>query len=99
METIGLIGSEGAHGRMSEDNLMAAAEVVQARRFTGTINAAIVLGSGMSSAIEGIKEIVSIPYADLPGFPELHVSTHIPTLVIGERGGECCLHVGPRALL
>ena len=85
---------------MSEDNLMAAAEVVQARGFTGTINAAIVLGSGMSSAIEGIKEIVSIPYADLPGFPELHVSTHIPTLVIGEMGGrECCLHVGPRALL
>ena len=72
---------------MSEDNLMAAADVVQARGFTGTISVGIILGSGMASAVEGIEEIVSIPYAELPGFPELSVSTHVPTLVIGTLGG------------
>jgi purine-nucleoside phosphorylase len=62
-------------------------ELIQSRGFTGSVTTGIVLGSGLSSAIDGFKEILSIPYSDLPGFPELSVSDHVPTLAIGELNG------------
>jgi purine-nucleoside phosphorylase len=71
---------------MSEDDLFAAVEVVKSRGFTDTISVAMVLGLELSSAIEGMEEIVSIPYSDLPGFPELSVSGHVPQLVFGKIG-------------
>lgn len=50
----------------------------------GPIDAAIVVGSGLGSAIEGIGEIASIPYSQLPGFPAITVSGHEALMVIGK---------------
>ncbi|MGE3245123.1 MAG: purine-nucleoside phosphorylase [Beijerinckiaceae bacterium] len=72
---------------MSEDKLIAAFEAVQARGFTGSTDIGIVLGTGLASAVEGIEEIVSIPYAELPGFPETSVSGHQGRFVIGKLEG------------
>lgn len=71
----------------SDDNLIAAFEVIQSRGFTDSIAVGIILGSGLASATEGMQEIIAIPYADLPGFPVLSVSDHVPQLVIGTING------------
>ena len=48
---------------------------------------AVVLGSGLGGFAEEVKAIASIPYAELPGFPQTTVSSHAGRLVLG--------HVGP----
>lgn len=44
---------------------------------------AIVLGSGLGPLAELISDSVCIPYADLPGFPELNVHGHTSQLTLG----------------
>ena len=72
---------------MSEDPLIESFAVIQSKGFTGSVDVGIVLGSGLSSAIDGIEEIVSIPFSELPGFPALSVSDHIAKLIIGKING------------
>ncbi len=72
---------------MIEDNLAEAFSVVQSSGFTGTIAAAIVLGSGLASAVDGISKIATIPFSQLPGFPQVSTSDHIPELIIGDLNG------------
>lgn len=43
----------------------------------------IVLGSGLGPLADEIKEVVSIPYADLPGFPVSHIVGHGNKLILG----------------
>ena len=63
---------------------LAERSVEAVRRRTDTVpRAAIVLGSGLGRAVEGIDAEVEIPYADLPGFPEPTVPGHAGRLVIG----------------
>jgi len=60
------------------------------------VRAGLVLGSGLghlSAALDG----VSIPYADLPGFPRAGVSGHMPELVIGDLEGQRVAVFGGRA--
>lgn len=49
---------------------------------------AIVLGSGLGGLVERVTEAVSVPYADLPGFPVGGVSGHSGMLVAGRLGGQ-----------
>lgn len=46
----------------------------------------IVLGSGLAGFAEAIDDSVSIPYADLPGFPRVGVSGHGGQLRVGRVG-------------
>ena len=46
----------------------------------------IVLGSGLGSLVDEVKDALRIPYADLPGFPVSAVSGHAGTLVAGKLG-------------
>ena len=46
----------------------------------------IILGSGLGSFVEQIEDVVSISYADLPGFPEPSVRGHTGRLVLGRIG-------------
>ena len=56
----------------------------------------LVLGSGLGHLAEAV-EGVSIPYADLPGFPEAGVSGHAPRLVVGDLEGARVAVLGGRA--
>ena len=46
----------------------------------------IVLGSGLGSLVDQVRDAVRIPYADLPDFPVSAVSGHSGTLVAGHLG-------------
>lgn len=48
---------------------------------------AIILGSGLGGFAEEVKAVATIPYAELPGFPQTTVGSHAGRLVLG--------HVGP----
>ena len=48
---------------------------------------AIILGSGMGGFADDVKAVATIPYAELPGFPQTTVGSHAGRLVLG--------HVGP----
>ena len=67
-------------------------EVIAARLVAGGAasfrpRVAVLLGSGLGSFAEDVKEVATIPYGDLPGFPKTGVSSHAGRLVLG--------HVGP----
>ena len=48
---------------------------------------AVVLGSGLGGFTDDVRSVATIPYSDLPGFPETSVAGHVGRLVLG--------HVGP----
>ncbi len=47
---------------------------------------AVLLGSGWHGFAGAVRDAVTLRYADLPAFPELHIDGHAGTLVLG-RGG------------
>lgn len=47
---------------------------------------AVVLGSGLGGLTEALSDPVSIPYAELPGFPDAGVSGHAGRLLVGYLG-------------
>lgn len=49
---------------------------------------AIILGSGLGSLASEIENAVTIPFADIPGFPKGQVSGHAKALVSGELEGR-----------
>lgn len=46
----------------------------------------IVLGSGLGSLVNEVRDAVRIPYSDLPGFPLSGVSGHAGEIVAGYLG-------------
>jgi purine-nucleoside phosphorylase len=65
---------------------MEAAEVVRQRAGPEPVALGLVLGSGLGHLADAV-EGVTIPYRDLPGFPEARVSGHTPKLVVGRLEG------------
>jgi purine-nucleoside phosphorylase len=57
---------------------------------------AVVLGSGLGSLVDEVEQPIKIPYADLPGFPQSHVSGHAGQLVAGYMAGEPVLLLSGR---
>ncbi len=47
---------------------------------------ALILGSGLGGFVEEVAAIATIPYADLPGFPQPTVGGHAGRLVLGHVG-------------
>jgi len=74
---------------------MSALEVVRARAGTKPIGLGIILGSGLGH-LAGSVDGVSIPYGDLPGFPQAGVSGHDPRLVLGDLEGRRVAVLGGR---
>jgi purine-nucleoside phosphorylase len=67
---------------------LAERSVEAVRGLTETVpRAAVILGSGLGRAVEGIEAEMDIPYTDLPGFPEPTVPGHAGRLVIGMMAG------------
>lgn len=48
---------------------------------------AIVLGSGLGSVADSCRVTVSVPYAEIPGFPPCSVEGHAGRLLVGEWSG------------
>ncbi len=70
---------------MSNSDL--ALEILQARGAAEPVEIAIVLGTGLGSIADAVEQPVTVPYADLPGFPQGSVSGHEGRLVIGSWEG------------
>jgi xanthosine phosphorylase len=47
----------------------------------------IVLGSGLGAVAEALADAVTIPYAELPGFPQPGIAGHAGTLALGTLSG------------
>ncbi len=60
-----------------------AATLLKERGVTGPVDVAIVLGTGLGAIADAVENAVSIPYADIPGFPASEVSGHTGRLVVG----------------
>jgi len=48
----------------------------------------IILGTGLGEFAGAMREAVSIPYAEIPGFPTTAVEGHAGTLIVGRLGGR-----------
>lgn len=78
-------GSQG--GAHTLEAIEAAANVVRAK-FGRTPEVAIVLGTGLGGLAKEIDVQVSIPYADIPGFPLSTVESHAGRLLCGTLAGR-----------
>ena len=56
----------------------------------GTVEVALILGSGLSDLADGIEQPTIVPFAEIPGFPraERNVVGHRGRLVVGTLGGR-----------
>jgi purine-nucleoside phosphorylase len=48
---------------------------------------AVILGSGLGGFVDRMKDVVAVPYADIPSFPVSTVSGHAGKLALGAIGG------------
>src|SRR6185312_665560 len=56
---------------------------LRANGFDGCYDCAMVLGTGLGTLAEDLKEAVDLPYADIPHFPRSSVSGHSGRLIAG----------------
>ena len=70
------------------ESLFGEAATFVTERGVGHPELAIILGSGLGSLADEIKNPVAIPFADIPGFPRGAVSGHRKALVFGELEGR-----------
>jgi purine-nucleoside phosphorylase len=64
-----------------------AADAIRARAPHFTPRVGIILGSGLGALAGEIADAVTIPYADIPGFPRPSVEGHVGRLHLGLLGG------------
>ncbi|MBA3395408.1 MAG: purine-nucleoside phosphorylase [Deltaproteobacteria bacterium] len=72
------------------DRVHAAAQAVR-ERTDFVPHVGLILGSGLGGFADGFAKSVAIDYGDIPHFPQSHVVGHKGRLVLGERGGACCV--------
>jgi len=72
---------------LHRENVQRSAAVIKAALAGRTPKIAIVLGSGLGGLADRIEAAVTLPYADLPGFPVLTVQGHTGALVAGTLNG------------
>ena len=71
-------------------------EIIRSRAGSEAPKLALILGSGLGNLADTVDG-VSIPYADLPGFPHAGVSGHVSKLVIGDLEGVRVAVLGGRS--
>jgi purine-nucleoside phosphorylase len=69
------------------DNPKQAVAILRQRGVTNQIDTAILLGSGLGGVAEGMADAVTVPYADLPGFPALDEPGQLGRVVAGKLEG------------
>lgn len=73
-----------------------AAEIIKARNPTETVEAAIILGRDFSSVAEIAENLVIVPYAELPGFPQIGAAGEGGELIVGAVEGTPTLFLKGR---
>jgi purine-nucleoside phosphorylase len=76
--------------------MSAAAEFLTSRLAGFETKSAVVLGSGLGALVDAIGEKISVPYADIPGFPVSSVSGHAGEFVAGRIGGKAVIMLSGR---
>lgn len=71
---------------MSYEKASAAAEFIRSK-YSGEIETAIVLGSGLGAFADAVEGAVKIPYEEIPGFARSTVVGHAGQLVLGTIDG------------
>lgn len=74
----------------------AATDYLKSKFTEGTPSFAIVLGSGLSKLKDEINPIVTIPYKDIPDFPQTTVEGHSGELIYGRIEGKLVLLMAGR---
>ncbi len=77
-------------------NAEAALEAIMSRG-VGAVEVAFVLGTGLGNMADAVENPIAIPYADLPGFPELTVSGHDGQIVFGMQEGVSVAYMQGRS--
>lgn len=70
------------------DRVSIAAEAAAGRLDAGDAEVAIVLGSGLAAVADALEGARSMPYSQIPGYPETTVAGHPGRLVSGMLGGR-----------
>lgn len=71
---------------MSEINIAKAKQFLVGRGFESDVDAAVILGSGLGGFTSAIENGISVPYNEIPGFPEVTVAGHGGELIQGMVG-------------
>jgi purine-nucleoside phosphorylase len=72
------------------DRVHAAAQAIRERTdFVPQVG--LILGSGLGAFADSFEKATAIDYADIPHFPRSHVVGHKGRLVLGNKGGACCV--------
>lgn len=79
------------------DAVESAVDLIRRRAGDDQIEVAFVLGTGLGGAVDALENSVSIPYAEIPGFPETPVLGHEGRLVIGTQEGTRVAYLVGRA--
>lgn len=74
------------HAKTVSDAILAAAAFIR-QHHAEVPRVAVVLGTGLGGLAERIKDVTSIPYADIPHFPLATVAGHAGRLVLGRLSG------------
>jgi purine-nucleoside phosphorylase len=74
-----------------DDIIQATAAFLRKRGFERIYAAAIVLGTGLGGLADELSDPVSLPYEDIPHFPQSRVSGHAGRLVAGTLAGKSVL--------
>jgi purine-nucleoside phosphorylase len=69
------------------DQVKEAADFLRGRLGELTPHVGIVLGSGLGAPAEAVTEAVTVPYGEIPHFPQSTVEGHSGRLVAGRFGG------------
>lgn len=80
-----------------QHKVLEAAEFVRSRGFDGRFDAAFVLGTGLGPLADELSDAASLPYAEIPYFPQSGVSGHAGRLVAGMLEGRRVLLFQGRA--
>jgi len=69
------------------DQVYAAAAFLRSRLGGRAARLGVVLGSGLGAAAEAVTDAVTVPYSDIPHFPQSTVEGHSGRIVAGELSG------------
>lgn len=73
--------------RSHADNVAQSAAKIRAAAPQRHAKIAVILGSGLGGLGDRLEGAVSVPYAELPGFPALTVQGHSGEVIVGALGG------------
>lgn len=75
-------------GEYTTDAAIKAAKAIRKEAGTQDPKVGVILGSGLGGLSKSIADAVRIPFADIPGFPEVTVAGHEGAVIIGSLGGR-----------